>query len=165
MRNIFNTVVAIALLSLAVSCNIGGNQGNDVPSNEQTSAINAPVHGGDSVPNLDKLPQVTKNYLDKYLPGYEIVRVIADNDDINVWLRTGEVLTFDIDGYIKEIECASGIPASVIDERILKDVKSIDPQANIVEIDKDTFGGYDVKLDNGMDINYDINCKRTGTDD
>ena len=161
MRNIFNAVVVITLLTLAMSC----KHVNDVPSNEQTSVINAPVHGGDSIANLDKLPEVTIKYLDKYLPGYEIVRVIADNHDIRVWLRTGELLEFDMDGYIREIECPAGIPASVIDERILNDVKSIDPEANIVEIDKDSFGGYDVKLDNGMDINYDVNCKRTGTDD
>ena len=160
MKNIINAVVVIALMSLVMSCKIGGKQGDNEMSNGQTAATalsEKPV-------NIDQLPQQAKDFINKCLPGKEIVRVIADDDDIKVWLSTSEQLEFDLDGNIKEIECAAGIPASAIDERLMRDVASIDPKATIVKIDKDSFGEYEVKLDNGMEINYDANFKRLGFD-
>lgn len=164
MKSIINAVVVIAFLSFLVSCNNGDKQGNNDASNEQIAA-SAPARDAERNVNLDQLPKIAKDYIDKYLPGKEIVRVIADEDDIKVWFSTSEQLEFDIDGNIKEIECVAGIPASAIDERLMQDVKSIDPKASIVKIDKDSFGEYEVKLDNGMEINYDANFKRIGFDD
>lgn len=160
MKSIINVCVVAVLLALALSCSNGGKQAGNQAGNAVAVAA-----GTASPVNTDQLPKEAKDYIDKYLPGSEIVRVVADDDDVKVWLRSGELLEFDIEGKIKEIECATGVPASAIDERILKDVKSSDPQANIVEIDKDGYGGYEVKLDNGKDISYDANCKRIGLDD
>lgn len=160
MKSIINVGVVAVLLALALSCSNGGKQAGN-----QAGNAGAVAAGTASPVNTDQLPKEAKDYIDKYLPGSEIVRVVADDDDVKVWLRSGELLEFDIEGKIKEIECATGVPASAIDERILKDVKLSDPQANIVEIDKDGYGGYEVKLDNGKDISYDANCKRIGLDD
>jgi hypothetical protein len=160
MKNIVNVIVMIALLSFVVSCNNGGKQEYDGTENEQISAyssVRTPV-------NLDALPKVAKDYLDKYLPDKEIVRVKSDEDDVKVWLGTGEQLKFDLDGNFKEIECLSGLPASVINERIINDVKSINPKAYIVKIDKDSNGDFDVKLDIGVEIKYDSNFNRIAVD-
>ena len=88
----------------------------------------------------------------------------SDEDDVKVWLGTGEQLKFDLDGNFKEIECLSGLPASVINERIINDVKSINPKAYIVKIDKDSNGDFDVKLDIGVEIKYDSNFNRIAVD-
>lgn len=163
MRSILKAIVVIAFLSLFVSCDFIGKQGNRA-INGQTAA-NSSVRADDPPVNLEQLPKPAKEYIDKYLPGHEIIRVRAYEDNVRAWLGTGEILKFDVDGHFKEIECASGIPASAIDERIINDVKSIDPDASIVKIDKDSYGDFEVKLDNGMHINYDANFKRTKFDD
>ena len=163
MRNIINAFMVIIFLSLFVSCTIGGKQGKDGASNEQPSA-NVPVRGDKTV-NLDLLPQVTKNYIDKYLSDKEIAKVIAEEDELKVWFSTGEQLEFDLDGNIKKIESPIGVSASVIDERILQDIKSIDPNLTIVRIEMENNGDFDVKLDNGKEITYDANYKRIGFDD
>lgn len=163
MRNLFNVIVTIGLLSLVLSCNNGAKQENAGAGNEQNYA-NAQVGGKDPV-NLELLPKAAKDYIDKYLGDKEIIRVKAYEDDVRAWLGSGEQLKFDLDGNFKELECASGIHASIIDERIINDVKSIDHKATIVKIEKDSFGDFEVKLDNGMEVKYDANYHRIGLDD
>ncbi|MBR5639827.1 MAG: PepSY-like domain-containing protein [Muribaculaceae bacterium] len=164
MRNIFNIIVLVALLPLIVSCDyIGKLKKNATTSKVQTTA-NSPKNGNDSI-GITKLPKISKDYIEKYLPDKEIARVIAADDEFKVWLSTGEQLEFDLDGGIQEIECAAGIPESVIDERVLQDVRLIDSHAPIVKIEKKSNGDYEVKLNNGMEIEYDASYKRMGIDD
>lgn len=163
MRNFFSAIVVIALLSLTVSCGKFGKHGG-ASSKGQTTA-KAPVHGGDSVANLNQLPDVAQDYIKKRLSDKDIARVGSDNDEIKVWLTTGEILEFDLDGKIKKIECPGGVPESIVEERILQDVKSIDPKASIVKIEVENDGDYEVKLDTGKEVTYDANCKRIGIDE
>ncbi len=164
MRNIISTFMIVTLLSLVVSCNNGGQEGNNGASNEQT-ASNAPARDAKATVDIEKLPQLAKDFINNKLPGKDIVRMKVEEDDVEVWLNSGEKLEFDTDGNIKEIECLSGLSASVVGQRIIDDVKSIKPEAYVVKIDKDSYGEYEVTLDNGMEIKYDPNFKRLGIDD
>ena len=161
MRYIINLIVVIASLSLVVSFDYFKKQGNKEVSNHSTAAVNR----SESSVNVDQLPQEARNYIFKHMQGKEIARVKAEEDEFKVWLSTGEQLEFDIDGNIKEIECPAGITESEIDERVLRDVKTIDSQAVIVKIEQKTNGDFDVKLNNGMEIEYDANFKRIGIED
>ncbi len=156
MRNIINLIVVIASLSLVVSCDYIKKQGNNVESTNRPAKVNRI----DNSVNVDQLPQAAKDYINKFLPGKDIVRVKVDEDEFEVWLSTGEQLEFDLNGKIKEIEFAAGLPSSVIDERVAQDVKLIDAKAYIVEIDQKPNGDFDVKLNNGKKISYDADYKR-----
>ncbi len=164
MRNAFKVIALTSLLLLVVSCDNVKNQGEKGLNNGQPAAAVSPSND-DNAADMAQLPQTAQEYIDKYLPGSELVRVMADDDDVKAWLRNGVVLEFDLDGNIREIECMSGIPASVIDQRIINDVKSIEPKASIIKIDKNGYGDFEVKLSNGLEINYDANCRRVGYDD
>lgn len=161
MRNIINLVLVIASLSLVVSCDFIKKQSNNEVSTNRTTTVNRT----DNPVNVDQLPQEARNYIIKYMQEKEIARVKAEEDEFKVWLSTGEQLEFDIDGNIKEIECPAGIAESVIDERVLRDVKTIDSQAFIVKIEHKANGDFDVKLNSGMEIEYDANYKRIGIED
>lgn len=168
MKNRFFASIAFAsLMLIAVSCNNGGgNQVNNAAPAPNGQVAPAPVNGGDDhVVSTGQLPQNAQDYINKYLPGKTVASVVADNDDYNVIMQSGERLEFDLGGNIKDIEAYPEVPAAVIDERIISDVKTIDPQAKIVKIERNGYGGFEVKLSNGMEINYDVNCQRLGFDD
>ncbi len=161
MRNIFNVFLLIAFLSFVTSCDFIRKQGNNV-TNEQAKV---PPRSVDKSRNVDNLHPDAKKYIDDFLPGHEIARVIVYDSEYKVWLTTGELLEFNLEGEIQEIESASGVPESVIDARVLEDVKSIDPQATIVKIEKKSDGGYEVKLDTGKEILYDVGYQKVGFDE
>lgn len=168
-KKIFFAFVLTSLMAIAVSCNNGGgNQVNNTTAapSGQVPAAPAPVNGDDDrVVSASQLPQSAQDYINKFLPGKTIANVVADDDDINVTMQSGERLEFDLGGNIKKIEAYPELPAAVIDKRIVSDVKTIDPQAKIVKIDRNDYGGFEVKLSNGMEINYDASCQRLGFDD
>lgn len=173
MRNkVFNTIVITALMVLAVACNKGDGKNqaavNNAPapqSGQVQAPAQAPVYADDDhVVQANNLPQNAQDYVNEYFSGKTIANVIADSDDYNVILQTGERLEFDMSGEIKEIECYPEVPANVIDNRILNDVRSIDPRAKIVKIER-KYGGYEVKLNTGLEINYDPGFQRMGYDD
>lgn len=161
MRNIFKVFLVIALLSFVTSCDFIKKQNKNVTSDAHA---NAPAQN-EKPTNVENLHPNAKKFINDLLPGYEIARVIVDDDEFKVWLTTGEMLDFDLDGGVKEIESAAGIPEAVIDEHILKDVKSLDPDASIVRIDKKSDGGFDVKLNTGKEIVYDAGYNRIGIND
>ena len=167
MRNLISVVVAIALLSLVASCGKIGKIGKPVDNEASNmhASTKVSVYGSDSVANVDKLPDLAKTYINNYMSNKEIARVIADDDKFQVRFSTGEILEFDIDGNIKEIESPAGMPQSVVDNRILEDVRAIDPEATIVKIEIENDGDCELKLDNGKTIIYDANCKRMSVDD
>lgn len=172
MKNLFiNSVLTLALLTIAGACNNGsGNQPANTVNNPVQSAPQGAqqqvVNGDDDkVVDAASLPQSAQEYINKYLPGKQIANVTADNDDFNVLLNSGERLEFTTTGEIKEIECAAGVPASVVEPRVIEDVKTSNPQATIVKIEKSGNGGFEVKLNNGLKINYDANFNRLGYDD
>lgn len=161
MRNIINVILLTAFLSFAASCDFIRKQGNNV-TNEQP---NFPSRTVDKSNNVENLHPDAQKYINDYLPDHEIARVIVYDNEFKVWLTTGELLNFSLDGDIRQIESAAGVPESVIDEQVLNDVKSIDSQASVVKFEKKGDGGYEVKLDNGKEIIYDVGYQRIGLDE
>lgn len=162
MRNIIKVIVVIASLSLFVSCDFIGKLKNSNEASKEQTMHNATVDDGELAASIGQLPKSAKDYIDKFMHDKEIARVKAEEEEFDVWFTTGEQMEFDLDGNIKEIECAAGIPESVVDERVLNDVKSIDSEHYVVKIKKKSNGDYEVRLNNGMEIVYDASYNRIG---
>ncbi|MBR6489689.1 MAG: PepSY-like domain-containing protein [Muribaculaceae bacterium] len=153
-NNVFFAIVMVAFLALSTACN-RGNDTQDSSAGSGNSASAASVYTDDDrAVGIDQLPQKAQDYINNFFPGKTVANVRADDDEYDVFLQYGERLEFDMNGDIKEIECYPEIPSNVIDNRILNDVRSIDPQAKIVKIER-KYGGYEVKLNTGMELNYD----------
>jgi len=174
MKSIFSSIVMISLLVFAVSCNNGNQQENSENSGSVVST-EAPAQNGqpsaasqgdpqaqaaNQSVDVANLPQVAQDFISQSFPGKEIAKIVADDDDYTVMLKSGEKLEFDTMGNIEEIEAYSGVPVTAIDNRIVDDVKTIDPQAVIVKLECNSNGGYEVNLNNGKEIKYSADCKR-----
>lgn len=116
------------------------------------------------------LPEVTQKFINKYFSGIDVSYVkkeieIVTVKSYDVILTNGVKLEFDSKGEWDNVDCKkSAVPEGIVPASISNYVKSKFPSNFIVEIDKDTFS-YEVKLDNGLEIEFDKNGKFKSIDD
>lgn len=116
------------------------------------------------------LPEVTQKFINKYFAGIDISYVKKEIEIVmvksyDVILTNGVKLEFDSKGEWDNVDCKNtAVPEGIVPVSIRDYVKSKFPSNFIVEIDKDTFG-YEVKLDNGLEIEFDKNGKFKSIDD
>ncbi|MBO7138047.1 MAG: PepSY-like domain-containing protein, partial [Bacteroidaceae bacterium] len=91
--------------------------------------------------------------------------ITVDWDDYKVIYQSGEKVEFDKKGNWKDLDCkVSAVPTALIPEQIKTNVKATFPAATIIKLDRDR-RGYDVKLNNGMEIEFDKNFRVVDLDD
>jgi hypothetical protein len=91
--------------------------------------------------------------------------ITKDRNDYKVFYQSGEKAEFNKKGAWREIECkTSAVPEALVPEQILTNVKTSFPSAVIIKIDQDR-RGYDVKLNNGIELEYNKNFQVVGLDD
>jgi len=79
--------------------------------------------------------------------------------------QSGEKVEFDKKANWKEFECkTSAVPTALIPEQIKTKVKTTFPGAVILKLDRDR-RGYSVKLNNGMEIEFDKKFQVVEIDD
>jgi len=153
MKYIISIIVMTLFVTVAVSCNKTANhQHIQASKNNDTKEIPA-----DSL--VQNLPQLAKDFIKEFLLEKEVARVSSNESCYIVWLSSGEKMEFDLQGNFKEIEAPGGVPDTVVDERIIKDVKALNPNIFIMRMEKNSYG-YVVKLSNGSEVKYDANCQR-----
>ncbi|MDD5975794.1 MAG: PepSY-like domain-containing protein [Bacteroidales bacterium] len=116
------------------------------------------------------LPANAQQFIEKYFAGVEIsyakkeveVFIIKSYDVI---LTNGVKLEFDSKGEWKDVDCKkSEVPSDIIPTPIRNYVKAKFPSNYIVEINKGTFG-YDVDLNNGLELEFNKEGKFKSIDD
>ncbi len=76
----------------------------------------------------------------------------------------GDKLKFEKNGEWKEVDCKySEVPAAIIPQQIKESINMKYPQAKVLEIDRDA-RGYDVKLDNRLELEYNNNFELVDID-
>ena len=91
--------------------------------------------------------------------------ITVDWDDYTVMFQSGEKVEFDKKGNWREFSCkSSSVPAALIPEQIKAQVKKTFPGATIIKLDRDR-RGYDVKLNNGMDLEFNKKFEIVEIDD
>ena len=118
----------------------------------------------DQVIPVTSIPKAAKTFLNKYYPSIELVYAEKDRNEIDVTLANGAEVTFLNDGQWKSVDGNNqAIPTGFIPAPVLATIKKSHSGANIIKIEKD-FNGFDVKLDNRVELKIDKNGKVYSTE-
>jgi len=119
----------------------------------------------DRVITFDQLPAAAQTMLKKYFADKVPLIVTVDWDDYKVMYQSGEKVEFDKKGEWKDLDCkVSAVPTALIPEQIKAKVKTTFPGATIIKLDRDR-RGYDVKLNNGIELEFDKKFQIVEMDD
>ena len=119
----------------------------------------------DKVIPFDQLPLKVRVMLQKHLDSKIPMVVTMDWDDYKVKYPSGEKFEFDKDGNWRDLDFwLSQVPAELVPEQIQASVDANFPGTSIVKIERD-FDGYDVKLNNGFDLEYNRQFQIIDIDD
>ncbi|MBQ3364024.1 MAG: PepSY-like domain-containing protein [Muribaculaceae bacterium] len=108
----------------------------------------------DQVITFDQMPETAQAFHKQYFAGKVPLVVTVDWDDYTIRYESGEKVEFDKQGNWKEIDCrASIVPAELIPAEIKSNIAATFPNAAILKIDRNR-RGYEVKLNNGLEVEY-----------
>jgi len=119
----------------------------------------------DRVITFDQLPAQAQAMLKQHFSGKVPLVITADRNDYNVMYQSGEKVEFDKKGNWREIECKrSSVPDALIPEQIKAEVNKSFPGTTILKLDRDR-RGYDVELNNGLDLEFNKKFQMIEIDD
>lgn len=119
----------------------------------------------DQVITFNEMPQSAQTLLKQYFADYVPLIVTVDWDDYTIRYETGEKVEFDKQGNWKEIDCRmTSVPVELIPEPIKAHINQTFPSSIILKIDRNR-RGYEVKLNNGLDVEYDPTFQVIDIDD
>ena len=108
----------------------------------------------DQVITFDQMPEAAQAFHKQYFAGKVPLVVTVDWDDYTIRYESGEKVEFDKQGSWKEIDCrASQVPVELIPEEIKANIQATFPGAIILKIDRNR-RGYEMKLNNGLEVEY-----------
>ena len=108
-----------------------------------------------------------KNEKTKYHP--TVQSVIPDEDDIDVILSDFTKIEFRLNYEWKKVDCEhattyTSVPATLVPEQITTYVTSNFPNTLIKKLEKKHFG-WEIELNNGLEVNFNNNFNVTKIDD
>lgn len=119
----------------------------------------------DQVITFDQMPESAQTLLKQYFADKVPLVVTVDWDDYTIMYESGEKVEFDKQGMWKEISCRmSAVPADLIPDQIKSHIKATFPGSVILKIDRN-LRGYEVKLNNGLDVEYSPDFQVIDIDD
>ncbi len=108
----------------------------------------------DQVIPFNQMPEAAQAFLKQHFTNKVPLVVTVDWDDYTIRYESDEKVEFDKNGNWKEIDCRSSIvPTELIPEEIKTNIASTFPGAMILKIDRNR-RGYEVKLNNGLEVEY-----------
>ena len=129
-----------------------------------TMSLTMSADDDDRVIAFDQLPQAAQTFLKANFANKVPLVVTADWDDYTIRYESGEKIEFNRSGDWKDIECYNNkVPTSVIPERIVNYVKQNYPGKSVIKIERHR-SVYEVKLNNGMEVEFNRNFQVIGMD-
>jgi len=106
-----------------------------------------------------ELPEAIQTFVQQTFPGQTITLAQKDRElfgtEYEVVLANGTQVTFGSDNVWEKINCQTQpVPATVVPQAIASNVQTNFPETMIVKIDKESYG-YDVELNNGVELKFD----------
>ena len=131
-----------------------------------TTAVRA---DDDKAITVDQLPQKAQQFIKKYFPEEKIAYAKMDRDffdtKYDVVFTNASKIEFLKNGEWKEIDCRhTVVPAGIVPAQITKKIAELYPKAKVTEIDRDT-RDYEVKLDNQIELTFDLKFNLIDIDD
>ena len=122
-----------------------------------TMSLNVMADDDDRVITYDQLPQAAQTFLKTHFATKVPLLVTADWDDFTIRYESGEKIEFNRSGEWKDIECYnSKVPADAVPEQIYTYLNQNYPGKSVIKIERHR-SVYEVKLNNGMEIEFNRN--------
>lgn len=129
----------------------------------------AAMAGDDKPIAYNELPAKARTFIEQNFPDAKVALATVEsanwNPTYDVIFTDGSKLEFIASGEWKEINCKySRVPSGVIPESIAAFLNQHHPDNHVVEIERSK-RRYEVKLDNRLELRFDINGQFQGYDD
>ncbi len=122
-----------------------------------TMSLTMSADDDDRVITFDQLPETAQAFLKQNFANKVPLIVTADWDDYKIVYESGESVEFDRTGNWKDIECFnSKVPADVIPAQVAAYINKNYPGKIIIKYERHR-SMYEVKLNNGMEIEFNRN--------
>ena len=119
----------------------------------------------DQVITFNQLPQAAQTLLKQYFADKVPLIVTMDWNDYTVMYDSGEKVEFDKQGNWKDFDCrTSHVPSASIPEQIKTHIRATFPGTTIIKLDRNR-RGYEVKLNNGLEVEYNRTFQVIDIDD
>ena len=119
----------------------------------------------DQVITFEQLPATAQELHKQYFADKVPLIVTMDWDDYTIHYQSGEKVEFNKQGEWKEVNCrVSAVPTGLIPEQIKTHIKTTFPGTTIINIDRGR-RGYEVNLNNGLEIEYNSTFQVIDIDD
>ena len=112
----------------------------------------------------ESLPKPAIELIQKHWPSCVIDQAFIDGKEYEVLLSDGTMIEFNAKGVWKEMKCTDGLPVTLVPGYITRYVAERYPKQLIIKCEK-MRGGYEVKLTNGLEIQFDLQGRVTHVDD
>lgn len=125
--------------------------------------------GEDKIIPVSQLPAASQQLIKQYFPGVKVAYAKVDTDwfdkDYSVVFTDGNKVDFGKDGQWKELDCKyAQLPAGVVPRAMADYVAANYPGAKMLKIERDA-RGYELKLDSGLELKFDLQYNLIGIDD
>lgn len=132
-------------------------------------AASATFAGNDKPITVDQLPDVARQFIQQYFSGTKISYAKMETEifgkSYEVVFTNGCKVEFDDKGNWKEVDCKfAEVPEKIVPKPIRNYVATNYKDAKIVEIDRDK-RDYEVKLNNGFELTFDLQFNLIEIDD
>ncbi len=118
---------------------------------------------------VEQLPQKSQQFIKQYFPNEKVAYAKEERDFLEtkyevVFVNSAK-LEFQKNGEWKDVDCKySAVPAGIVPAQIISKVKELYPEAQVIEIDRDN-RDYEVKLNNRMELTFDLKFNLIEIDD
>ncbi len=135
-----------------------------------TATATTPARAGwDKEMTMEQLPEAARQTLKKHFGQRKVAMAKMERDwwwkSYDVILTDGSKLEFDSKGQWTSIDCKrSRVPLALVPQALAKKMRELYPGAIIIELERDR-KGYEVKLNNGIEIELNKNLVVTDIDD
>ena len=125
--------------------------------------------GNDRIITVAELPAVSQQFIKAHFAGVEVSYAKVDEEmfdkDYKVVFVNGSKVEFAKNGQWTDVDCKYGeVPAAIVPQQIRDHVAQHFAARKIVSIDRDK-RGYEVKLDNGLELKFDLKFRLIEVDD
>ena len=113
-------------------------------------------------------PAITQ-FVEQYFPKVTVQMVMPDEDDIDVVLNDYTKIEFKLNYEWKKVDCEhsttfTSVPATLVPEQITAYVNANFPNATIKKLEK-KYMGWEIELNNGLELKFNKNFKVMEIDD
>lgn len=125
--------------------------------------------GGNGGGNNSNYPEIN-TFVGTHFPQVSIRKVERDGNKYEVELTDNTDIDFSLSFVWKKVDCDESnvygsVPASIVPVQITDYVTANFPNKHIDSIEKKNNGGWEIELNNGLEITFDANFNVTGFDD